>query len=224
MSLLGIRLRQRRRQLGLRQRDLAGESGASFISKVESGAAQPSLKSLLEWSTVLRTTAGSLLGDELLLEAAKHCILHTDKCLSYLEQLEESELTRFLKELTQSANSVSTPVPNPPPDPELEYLAAQVLLHKRQTQEAEGLLLGTLAQAKSAPWRIFHLSLLCAVYAQEGDSTRLNEVRAQLKEALSRLTPDELVHTLPEPHLLSSADLYLLRLSTLLNALDKLQL
>lgn len=223
MNLLGIRLRQRRRQLGLRQRDLAGESGASFVSKVESGTAQPSLKTLLEWSTILGTTAGNLLGDELILEAAKHCILHTDRCLSYLELLEESKLTRFLKELTTSANSLSTPVPNPPPDPELAYLTAQVLLHKGLTQEAEELLLNTLAQTRNAPWRISHLSLLCRVYANKGDLERTAEVRAQLKEVLTRLSPDDLIHALPEPHLLTSSDLYLLRFSTLLSALDNLQ-
>ena len=111
MNLLGDRLRQRRRLLGLRQKDVAGPTSASFLSKVESGAAQPSLANLRDWADALGTTTSDLLGEHLVLEAAKHSILLTEQCLAYLDALPTSPLTNFLRELTISATSLSTPIP-----------------------------------------------------------------------------------------------------------------
>lgn len=216
MSLLGARLRQRRRQLGLRQRDVTGDDCASFLSKVENGAALPSLNSLRQWAAVLSTTAGDLLGDHLVLEAAKHSILLTDQCLTYLDQLPPSSLTEFLRQLTTSATALSVPVPDPPPDPSLEYLTALVHLHRGEAQAAEAVLLSTLARARSAPWRIFHLSLLCQIYAALSEPAKHRKASDDLRAALAELNHQQLLHTLPEAHLLSTWDLDLLKLSSLL--------
>jgi transcriptional regulator with XRE-family HTH domain len=215
MNLLGARLRQRRRQLGLRQKDVAGESSASFLSKAESGAAQPSLANLRDWAAALGTTAGDLLGDHLVLEAAMHSILHTEKCLSYLEQLPPSPLTAFLRELTTSASSLSTPVPEPPQNPFLEYLTARVHLHRGAAQKAEEILIATLARAKAAPWRILPLSLLCQIYGELSETEKKELAQAELRQSLEELDHDQLLRSLPEPHLLTSLELDLLKLSAL---------
>jgi len=221
MNLLGARLRQRRRQLGLRQRDVTGDDCASFLSKVENGAALPSLNSLRQWAAVLSTTAGDLLGDHLVLEAAKHSILLTDQCLTYLDQLPPSSLTEFLRQLTTSATALSVPVPDPPPDPSLEYLTALVHLHRGEAQAAEAVLLSTLARARSAPWRIFHLSLLCQIYERLGEPAKQRQALAELKDGLAQLNHAELLRTLPEPHLLSGLELDLLKLSALLQCAQR---
>src|SRR5690554_2025792 len=106
MKLLGSRLRQRRRQMKLRQRDVASEGSASFLSKVENGAVYPSLNNLRDWSQTLGTTSGDLMGDSLVLEAAKHSILVPEKCHNYLNQLPNCFFTSFLRELTTSATSL----------------------------------------------------------------------------------------------------------------------
>lgn len=135
MELLGARLRQRRRQMKLRQGDVAGTHSGSFLSKVENGVAQPSLSNLRDWSEKLETTAGELLGEHLILEAAKQSLLMTRKCHSYLDRLRPSPTTHFLKELSASATALSVSVPEPPCDPELQHLTAKVLLHRGMVQE-----------------------------------------------------------------------------------------
>lgn len=216
MNLLGARLRQRRRQLGLRQKDVAGESSASFLSKAESGAAQPSLANLRDWADALGTTTSDLLGEHLVLEAAKHSILLTEQCLAYLDALPTSPLTNFLRELTISATSLSTPIPVPPQDPCLEYLTALVHLHRGTPHQAEEVLLQTLTRARTAPWRIFHLSLLCQIYAALSEPAKHRKASDDLRAALAELNHQQLLHTLPEAHLLSTWDLDLLKLSSLL--------
>ncbi len=216
MSLLGARLRQRRRQLGLRQRDVTGDDCASFLSKVENGAALPSLNSLRQWAAVLSTTAGDLLGDHLVLEAAKHSILLTDQCLTYLDQLPPSSLTEFLRQLTTSATALSVPVPDPPPDPSLEHLTALVHLHRGEAQAAEAVLLSTLARARSAPWRIFHLSLLCLIYEGLSEPGKKQKAQEDLRSSLAELDHDQLLRSLSEPHLLSPVELDLIKLGAFL--------
>ena len=95
-----------------------------------------------------------------------HSILHTEKCLSYLDQLPPSPLTAFLRELTTSASSLRTPVPEPPQIPFLEYLTARVQLLRGAAQNAEEFLIASLARAIAAPWLIQPLSLLCHIYGE----------------------------------------------------------
>ncbi|HHT43353.1 MAG TPA: helix-turn-helix domain-containing protein [Firmicutes bacterium] len=216
MNVLGSRLRQRRRQLGLRQKDVAGEESASFLSKVECGAAHPSLSNLRQWSSVLGTTASDLLGEHLVLEAAKHSILLTDQCLGYLDLLPSSELTDFLRGLTRSAASLSTPVPSPPPDPSLEYLTALVHLHRGRPDSAEEIILGTLSRARSTPWRIFHLSLLCLIYEGLSEPGKKQKAQEDLRSSLAELDHDQLLRSLSEPHLLSPVELDLIKLGAFL--------
>lgn len=213
MEALGSRLRQRRRQMRLHQRDVAGANSASFLSKVETGVACPSLKNLAEWSIALETTVGDLIGDQLLLEAAKHTVLATEKCHSYLDRLPDTKTTNFLRELSTSATALSTPVPDPPPDPELQYLTARVLIQRGLLQEAKALVKTSLALTQSPLWRIYHLSLLCQIHAKLSEPLQKRRVKDELQTLLQSLNYHELLLALPDGETLSLADLELLKIS-----------
>lgn len=215
MELLGSRLRQRRRQMKFRQRDVASENSASFLSKVEKGVAQPSLKNLRDWSNALQTTSADLLGDHLILEAAKQSILLMEKCHSYLDRLQLSPLTVFLRDLSTSANALSISVPEPPPDPELEYLTAKVLLHRGMILEAEEMSKRSLSRSYSPLLRISHLSLLCLIYQELAEPIKERQTKANLRQVILELDYNMLLHILPEADVLSADDLELLRLSAL---------
>ena len=62
----------------------------------------------------LSSTAADLIGDHLVLEAAKESILLTEKCHAYLRRLPATSLTSFLRDLSASASALSIPVPQPP--------------------------------------------------------------------------------------------------------------
>ncbi|NLJ80874.1 MAG: helix-turn-helix transcriptional regulator [Firmicutes bacterium] len=213
MGALGSRLRHRRRQLRLQQKDVAGKSGSSLLSKVENGASYPSLRNLEKWAIVLNTTMANLFGDQLILEAAKETILLTETCHAYLDLLNETSLTRFLRELSSSASSLSTPVPKPPLNPEAEYLTARVLLQRGTPQKAAVLLEKALATNNSQLWRIYHLLLLCQIYEQLSDNLKLTQARKKLALALNSLDARDLELALPPGNALSPADLGLLKLS-----------
>lgn len=213
MRLLGERLRQRRRQMHLGQSLVAGPNTASFLSKVENGVAQPSLANLQTWSQKLETTMGDLLGDHLVLEAAKECILVTEKCHRYLDQLPEDRVTAFLRELSLSATSLSMTVPQSPTCPELEYLTATVLLHRGMFQEAKDLVEHALASPYPIFWQIYHLSLLCRIYAELSDPVQRKQTEDRLRQILGELDHQELINCLPEGGMLTLKELDLLKLS-----------
>lgn len=215
MELLGARLRWRRRQLKLRQGDIVGTHSGSFLSKVENGVAQPSLSSLRDWSEKLETTAGELLGDHLVLEAAKQCILLTEKCHLYLDHLDPSPTTRFLKELSSSATALSVPVPDPPCDPELQCLAARVLLHRGMIQEAKNMVERALPFTFTPLLRIRHLLLLCQICGELAETSTKEEAKNALHSTLSELDHYELLQELPDAEALSASDMELLTLSAL---------
>lgn len=217
MKLLAARLRLRRRQLRLHQKDVAKTGSSSLLSKVETGTSWPSLKTLREWASVLETTASDLLGDQLLLEAAKHTILTTNQCHFYLNLLPETETTRFLKELSSSASSLSTPVPTPPKDDsELQYLTAKVHLQKGAPKKAASLAHQALSKNTSPLWRIYHLTLLCQIYEQLSELKKRTKVKKELQATLEQQKIDL---TLPLTAELSQADLDLLKLRNLLHQL-----
>lgn len=218
MELLGARLRWRRRQLKLRQGDIVGTHSGSFLSKVENGVAQPSLSSLRDWSEKLETTAGELLGDHLVLEAAKQCILLTEKCHLYLDHLDPSPTTRFLKELSSSATALSVPVPDPPCDPELQHLTAKVLLHRGMVQEAKEIAERTLPLTFAPLLRIHHLFLLCQIYRELAETSGEEEVKDAVRAALLELDHYELLHKLPDAEALSANDLNLLTVSAFIQS------
>ncbi len=220
MNLLGIRLRQRRRQLRLLQREVAGSDSASFLSKVENGAAYPSLKSLQNWAERLNTTSEELLGGLLLWEAAKHTVLLTEKCLGYLEYLPGSDRTTFLRKLAASAGSLSCPVPEPPQDPELQYLTAVVLLKRRQIPQAKSTVLKALAFTISPFRQILLLSLLCRIYQALNKTKERQNTEEKLRLALKTLNYQELLERLPPANSVTYADLALLKFSALHSCLN----
>ena len=215
MQLLGSRLRQRRKWLRLRQGDVAGKASASFLSKVENGAASPSLSNLRDWSQRLNTSTAELIGDHLVLEAAKECILLTEKCHGYLDHLAPSPTTLFLRDLSSSATALSVPVPKPPADPELEYLTAKVLWHRGLLMEAKKLCERGLPNLLEPLLRIRYLTLLCLIYGGLDEGMKEDECLEHLRMTLRKLDRDILLRQLPEAESLSSSDLHLLTISAL---------
>lgn len=219
VKLLGSRLRQSRRRIGLQQKEVAGKNSASFLSKVETGAALPSLATLQDWAVVLQTTPGDLLGEHLVLEAAKLTVLETDKCHAYLKLLPSTPMTKFIQQLSNSATSLSTAVPMPPPDPELEYLTAKVLDHRGQTAQAAQLAESALTKWHSPLWCIYYLSLLCQVYDKLSETEKKKQAKKQLHAHIINLNTELFAITLPEGGSLTTEDLYLLKLCQLLKPL-----
>lgn len=67
-AVSGGRIKKRRKELGLRQEDLAEKLGVakSLISRYESGSITPPIETYLELASILRTTAEDLIGLDLL--------------------------------------------------------------------------------------------------------------------------------------------------------------
>lgn len=210
MGLLGSRLRRRRQYLKRRQGDIAGPQSASFLSKVENGFAQPSLDNLHKWSGELHTTVGELLGDHLIMTAAKQTILLTEKCHSYLDHLQPSPVTTFLRELSSSATRLSVSVPEPPTDRELEYLTAVVLRHRGMFCEARDLCEEVLSRVHTPLLRMRCLSLLCLIYGDLAEPDQQRKCEEDLRAALLELDYKTLLDRLPDADALSSVNLELL--------------
>ena len=198
----------------MRQEDVAGQASASFLSKVENGVAQPSLNNLKDWSDRLDTTAADLLGDHLVLEAAKHCVLLTEKCHGYLDQLRPSPITFFLRELSASATALSISVPDPPANSELEYLTAKVLLHRGEAEKARDMVEQALHLTHPPLLRIRYLSLLCLIYSKLAHGEKKEEVLEDFRSDLLELDHHTLLYSLPDADALSTDDLALLKLSS----------
>ncbi|NLM54017.1 MAG: hypothetical protein GX195_03690 [Firmicutes bacterium] len=64
-----------------------------------------------------------------MLEAAKLTVLNPPRCLTYLEHLPDTSITRYLECLTESVSNPLQPV-SPPPDYEMHFLAARVHAHR----------------------------------------------------------------------------------------------
>ena len=219
MNVLGCRLRYRRRAMGLTQKEVAGQNSASFLSKVETGTVEPSLKTLRDWALLLDTTVSSLIGDELILKAAKLSILEPSKCHFYLALLPTSPQIEFLRRLSTSARSLSTEVPIAPQDPELMYLTARVFLQRGSPTQAESMAQAALALTNSPLWSIYCLTLLCQVYDKLSEPEQKKQTEQQLQKLLSSLDPEELFHTFPEDAAIPEEDIQLLQLSLVLNPL-----
>ena len=171
MQYLGSRIRYRRRQMRLNQKQMANQNSASFVSKVETGQALPSLSVLADWSNILETSIGELIGDNLLWEAAALTVLHPEKCHHYLALLPKTPIRQYLEDLSASASSLSTPVPKPPPYPILQYSAAKVLLHRGEMEQAAALCQQALTISDPV-WRIRNLALLSQVWSRLGRLTK----------------------------------------------------
>ncbi len=222
MGLLGSRLRRRRQNMQQRLSDVAGLGSVSFLSKVENGVAQPSLGTLNKWSERLQTTVGELLGDHLILDAAKQSILLTEKCHSYLDYLQPSAEVRFLGELSASATRLSMPVPDPPDDRELEYITAVVLRHRGMFQEARVLSEKVLTHAYAPLLRMRCLSLLCLIYGELAEPDSKKKCEEDLRRALLELDYNTLLHCLPDADALSTPHLGLLLLGEVAESLNQL--
>lgn len=220
MKLLGQRIRRRRRNLLLHQKDVVGKDCASFLSKVENGVTYPSVKNLKDWSKSLKTTPSELMGDHLLLEAAKHTILLPKKCEEYLNRLPLDEVTSFLRTLSASVVSVSIPVPEPPEDAEMQYLTAQVYLKKNLPQNALHLVNQALNNGKHPLLHIKLLHLLYRIYEKLSLSKEMEKSYEELLSYLETFSYYKVIQDLPAADAITTLDLDLLKLSILVKELD----
>ena len=214
MQYLGSRIRYRRRQMRLSQKQMALQNSASFVSKVETGQALPSLSILAEWSNTLETPISELIGDHLLWEAAALTVLHPEKCRRYLTYLPQTPIRQYIEDLSTCAVSLSIPVPKPPPHPCLQYSAAKVLLHRGEMEQAAALCQQALT-ASDPVWRIRHLALLSQIWTKLGKTDKAKAVRSQFLTVLGELDTERLTAQLPEGDRLTNHDLELVKLSLL---------
>ncbi len=220
MQLIGKRIRNFRRSLLMNQKDIAGKRCTSFISRIENGVSIPSLKNLKEWSGLLRTTSSELIGDQVLLDIAKGTILQPEKCQEYLQHLPENETTTFIKNLSASVRSVSTPVPEPPQDAELQYLTAQVHLKKGFPHKALDLTNQALQGGKHPITHIRLLYLSYRIYEILGESHKMQEASESLHSYLKEYSYNKIIQNLPDPETVTSYDVDLFKLSLIIKELD----
>ena len=198
MTLLGQRLRTRRRQLGYTQKDLATSTTGSFISRIERGHDLPSLHVLAELAAHLDSTSGELIGDLLVLEAAKLSVLIPQKCRVYLNELPSTSITQYLARLTTSIQK-REPIPEPPQDPEMHFLAALGHIKQADVHLACRLIQDGLQIAKPKPLTRNRLELLLG---------RLRHPNHTLLETLAMV--DHMKNSaavLPPPELLTFEDI-----------------
>ncbi len=160
---IGHHIRMRRKKLKLSQQELAdNEWTRSYISQIEGERIQPSLDTVAKLATRLDTTISDLVADGLQLRKAKATILYPDLCLSYLESLPQTPTTIFLAELTNSLLSKKSLECKFPPNSELYYLTARVLIFQENYQSAKDILQQGLRFTDEI-WRYFFLAKLCFV-------------------------------------------------------------
>lgn len=192
MSLLGRRLKTRRRQYRLTQQQLAISTTASFISRVERGHDLPSIQVLSELAASLDTTAGELLGDILVLEAAKLTILNPNRCCMYLQELPSTSITRYLASLTTSVQKKS-PVPPPPQHPEMHFLAALAYASRGEITQAIKTARTGLSLPSQQPLTKLRLELLQDALAKPSAARHTPELLKTKNTCWSDLPPPELI-------------------------------
>lgn len=179
MHLLCQRLKVRRKQRRLTQKHLAVTTTPSFISRIERGRDLPSLTGLRKMAAALDTTMGDLLGDLLVLEAAKLTILQPQHCLTYLKELPPTSITRYLASLTTSVQRGSS-VPTPPPNAEMHFLAALVHTSRGDTPEALKLIHKGICLARAQPLTKLKLELLLELLS---GGCHAEEIHSRIKTA-----------------------------------------
>ncbi len=195
--MIGKNIRMRRRKLKLNQKDLAdGDWTRSYISQIENGRTFPSLESLMKIASKLDTTVSYLIGDELLLHKAKATVFYPDICQEYLAQLPETTTTIFLYKLTNSLLTNKSLDCQLPPNAELYFLTARVLIFQKNYPQALQVLLDGMKYLDEF-WRILFLTKLYFLYQQLGETEAHLEIKEEIKKAFGTIsTIDELRHKL----------------------------
>lgn len=195
--MIGTNIRMRRKKLKLSQQDLAyGDWTRSYISQIESGRIQPSMETLSRIAAKLDTSVSNLIGDEILMQKAKATIFYPDICKQYLAQLPETTTTIFLYKLTNSLLTNKSLDCQLPPNAELYFLTARVLIFQKNYPHALQVLLDGMKYLDEF-WRIIFLTKLLFVYQQLGDTEQLTRVKQQVTAVLdTKNTIDELQYKL----------------------------
>ncbi len=170
---IGQQIRMRRKKLRLSQQQLAENDWTrSYISQVEGELIQPSVGTLFKLAEKLDTTASELVGDGQLLRKAKMTVFYPQICLDCLALLPKTSTTIFLAELTNSLLTRKTLDCQLPPNAELYYLNARVLIFQQNYQQAKKVLVDGLRFVDEF-WRILFLLQLCNVTQRLSDPEHL---------------------------------------------------
>lgn len=191
--MIGMNIRMRRKKLKLSQQDLAyGDWTRSYISQIESGRIQPSIETLAKIASKLDTTVSNLIGDEILMQKAKAAVFYPDICKQILAQLPETTTTIFLYKLTNSLLTNKSLDCQLPPNAELYFLTARVLIFQKNYPHALQVLLDGMKYLDEF-WRIIFLAKLHFVYQQLGKTEELNNITQQIAAVLNtKYSVDEL--------------------------------
>jgi len=183
--MIGHNIRQRRKKLKLSQQDVAqGDWTRSYISQIERGHIQPSLETLTKIAIKLDTTVADSVGDQLLLQKAKATVLYPQICKQFLAKLPRTTTTIFLDQLTNSLLSNNTLDCQLPPNPELYYLTARVLIFQKNYPLACRILEDGL-RIFDVYWRILFLVQLCTLYELLEKPEQLAQAKQQIKNIMN---------------------------------------
>lgn len=182
--MIGLNIRLRRKKLKLSQQELANNDWTrSYISQIESGRIQPSIGTLTRIAEKLDITVCDLIGDQLLMDKAKATVFYPDICKHYLAQLPKTTTTTFLYQLINSLLTNKSLECQLPPNPELYYLTARVLIFQNNYPQASQVITEGI-KFSDQYWRILLLTKLCYVYQQLGKTQELIQTIDQLKGIL----------------------------------------
>ncbi|NLM24548.1 MAG: helix-turn-helix transcriptional regulator [Firmicutes bacterium] len=211
---IGHHIRMRRKKLKMSQQEVAHNNWTrSYISQIESNRVQPSLQTLIALAEKLDTTVSDLIGDSIILAKAKATILSPKNCQNYLSKLHKTNTTIFLDRLT---NSLLTNKPldcQLPPNIELNYLTARLLIFQKNYHQAKEILVKNLRYLDDF-WRILFLTQLSFIYRELMEEKNYQETIQQLRKLLAYENEDfenlknQLIHELIyEPDLMRAKDL-----------------
>ncbi|MFB5067626.1 MAG: helix-turn-helix domain-containing protein [Candidatus Wallacebacter cryptica] len=219
--MIGNNIRMRRKKLRLSQEALAqGDWTRSYISQIERGRIQPSIDTLTKIAIKLDTTVAELIGDQTLVHQAKAAVLYPDICKQYLDQLPETPTTIFLDQLTNSLLTNNNLDFQLPPNPELYYLTARVLIFQKKYPSAVKLLQKAL-KLFDIFWRILFMRKLYFVYQQLNDQEGMESVKAELGQALASLdSTDDLKSKLAQELKFESDPVRITHLSNFILAIE----
>lgn len=186
-NVVGKRIRIRRKITRQRQADLAdGKWTRSFVSKLESGKATPSLAHLTDIAQTLDTTCSDLIGDHLFLTAAELLIESPQACLTYLNFVPSGETALYIRYLALCVQNASPPTKPVPRRGAMYYLTAQVCISQGAHAAAEECCLSGISFS-SITWRIRLLLLLSQIYRKLNNFSELASTKRKLRTEIDSL-------------------------------------
>ncbi len=194
--MIGQKVRMRRKQLRLSQQELAGDLWTrSYVSQIELGKVTPPLETIQKLAQRLDTTVGELIGDSYLLRAAKATLFYPKICRSYLDKLPQIPTTEVIRHLLQCIISGEAPSMEIPPNPELHYMKAKVLLKQQRYSKAADAVKQGLRY--SGPyWKLRLLLLSLDAHQAQNDMDTYEATQEQLETMFGKRQVEDLHHYL----------------------------